>query len=76
MLEGGGTLSSAQACHITAANLQLYAEIRGEARFEGPMPQVICPSQPAVASHSELDVLKKMAETENGRERGRISQFA
>ena len=65
MLDGAGTLLGVKSCHITVGNLQLYAEIRGEAQFEGPMPQVIYPSQFTVTSHNELEVLKKMAETQN-----------
>ena len=64
MLKGAGALSGAQSCDITAGNLHLYAEIRGEAQFEGQVPQVMCPSRPAVASHSKLEVLKEMVETQ------------
>ena len=63
LLNGAGSLSGVQSCHITWGDLQLYAEIRGNSQFEAPSPQIIIPSQFPVVSDSEWETLKQITET-------------
>ena len=65
LLNGAGTLSGAQSCHITWGDLQLYAETRGNSQFEVPGHQIIVPLQLTVTSGSELEALKKISETKS-----------
>ena len=64
-LEGAGILSNVNQCHISAGNLQLYAEIRGETDFEGTTPRVVFPPQLALTTDSELQQLKDLFQTQN-----------
>jgi len=63
LLNGAGSLSGVQSCHITWGDLQLYVEIRGNSQFEVPSPQIIIPPQFTVVSDSEWETLKQIAET-------------
>jgi len=63
LLDGAGTLSGGQSCHIIWGELQLYAEVRGNSQFEVPGPQIRIPPQLTVTSDSELEFLKKISET-------------
>ena len=62
VVEGAGLLNNALACHITAGNLQLYAQLSGETRVQPKSPvTIITPSHQAVTSPSEMDALKNIA---------------
>jgi len=63
LLNGAGSLSGVQSCHITWGDMQLYAEIRGNSQFEAPNPQIIIPSQFPVVSDKEWETLKQITET-------------
>jgi hypothetical protein len=65
ILEGVGTLTNLQTCHITAGNMKLYAELSGEYKIRTQSPLIINPSYQTVTSHSEVEALRKIAENPN-----------
>jgi len=58
VLDGAGRLTNSEMCHITAGNLQLYAQLNGETRVRTDVPAVIAPSHQVMTSPSELNKLR------------------
>jgi len=54
VMEGAGILGNVQHCHISAGNLYLYAEIRGETNFEETNLRILYPPQLTQTTNSEL----------------------
>jgi hypothetical protein len=65
ILEGVGTLSKVQTCHITAGNMKLYAELSGKSKVRTQSPLIMSPGYQTLTSHSEVEALKKIAENPN-----------
>jgi hypothetical protein len=57
-LLGTGILRNAASCHVTTEEVQLYPKLSGETVFLAQNSLLHTPSLPAVASTSELQVLK------------------
>ena len=62
VVEGAGLLNNALTCHVTAGNLQLYAQLSGETRVQPKSPvTIITPSHQTATSPSEMDALRNIA---------------
>jgi hypothetical protein len=59
--EGADMLTDANACHITAGGLQLFAELHSVTEVQLPVPQMVHTTYSTVTSEGELESLREIS---------------
>jgi hypothetical protein len=64
-LQGAGMITGADACHITAGGLQLFAELHGVTEFQLPAPQMVYHTQYTVMSDGKREALREISKQQD-----------